>query len=174
MTEQEFINLYNENLDKVFRFVFLRVDSTEIAQDLTHQSFLKLWRSNNNNIKNTKAFLFQIARNELIDYYRKRNSNPLSLDALEENGIEIPSNSFQNKIELNFEMEKLKKALNQIKSEYSEIIIWHYIDNLSIKEISEILNKKENNVRVLLHRALEALKALINTDKNTDNIEKHG
>jgi RNA polymerase sigma factor (sigma-70 family) len=104
----------------------------------------------------------------LIDYYRKRNSKPLSLDALEENGIEIPVNSFQNKIELTFEMEIIKKALNAIKSEYSEVIIWHYIDNLSTKEIADILNKKENNVRVLLHRAIEALKTRIDTDKNTD------
>jgi len=168
MTESEFIKIYNENIDKVFRFIFLRVDSPEVAQDLTHQAFLKLWQTNNPDIKNKQAFLFQIARNQLIDYYRKRNSKPLSLDALEENGIEIPVNSFQNKIELTFEMEIIKKALNAIKSEYSEVIIWHYIDNLSTKEIADILNKKENNVRVLLHRALETLKTQINTDKNTD------
>jgi RNA polymerase sigma-70 factor (ECF subfamily) len=168
MTESEFIKIYNENIDKVFRFIFLRVDSPEVAQDLTHQAFLKLWQTNNPDIKNKQAFLFQIARNQLIDYYRKRNSKPLSLDALEENGIEIPVNSFQNKIELTFEMEIIKKALNAIKSEYSEVIIWHYIDNLSTKEIADILNKKENNVRVLLHRAIEALKTQINTDKNTD------
>ena len=168
MTESEFIKIYNENIDKVFRFIFLRVDSPEVAQDLTHQAFLKLWQTNNSDIKNKQAFLFQIARNQLIDYYRKRNSKPLSLDALEENGIEIPVNSFQNKIELTFEMEIIKKALNAIKSEYSEVIIWHYIDNLSTKEIADILNKKENNVRVLLHRAIEALKTQINTDKNTD------
>jgi len=168
MTESEFIKIYNENIDKVFRFIFLRVDSPEVAQDLTHQAFLKLWQTNNSDIKNKQAFLFQIARNQLIDYYRKRNSKPLSLDALEENGIEIPVNSFQNKIELTFEMEIIKKALNAIKSEYSEVIIWHYIDNLSTKEIADILNKKENNVRVLLHRAIEALKTRIDTDKNTD------
>jgi len=168
MTESEFIKIYNENIDKVFRFIFLRVDSPEVAQDLTHQAFLKLWQTNNPDIKNKQAFLFQIARNQLIDYYRKRNSKPLSLDALEENGIEIPVNSFQNKIELTFEMEIIKKALNAIKSEYSEVIIWHYIDNLSTKEIADILNKKENNVRVLLHRAIEALKTQINTGKNTD------
>jgi len=166
MTESEFIKIYNENIDKVFRFIFLRVDSPEVAQDLTHQAFLKLWQTNNPDIKNKQAFLFQIARNQLIDYYRKRNSKPLSLDALEENGIEIPVNSFQNKIELTFEMEIIKKALNAIKSEYSEVIIWHYIDNLSTKEIADILNKKENNVRVLLHRAIEALKEQINKPAN--------
>jgi len=166
MTESEFIKIYNENIDKVFRFIFLRVDSPEVAQDLTHQAFLKLWQTNNPDIKNKQAFLFQIARNQLVDYYRKRNSKPLSLDALEENGIEIPVNSFQNKIELTFEMEIIKKALNAIKSEYSEVIIWHYIDNLSTKEIADILNKKENNVRVLLHRAIEALKEQINKPAN--------
>jgi len=48
------------------------------------------------------------------------------------------------------------------------VIIFHYINDLSIKEIASILGKTENNTRVLLHRALESLKTQINMDKNTD------
>lgn len=162
MTENEFTKIYKDNLDKVFRFIFLRVDDISTAQDLTHQSFLKLWQSTNEKIKNKEAFLFQIARNQLIDYYRLKTKKPLSLDALEDQGVEIPVTSFEHHIELTFEMESLKKALKNIKTEYSEIIIWYYVNNLSSKEIAEILNKKEGTVRVLLHRALEALKQQVN------------
>jgi RNA polymerase sigma-70 factor (ECF subfamily) len=159
MTEQEFINLYKNNLDKVFRFIYFRVDSAETAQDLTGQSFLKVWQNDNNSsIKNPQAFLFQVARNQIIDFYRQKNKKPLSLDELTEKGIEIPQKSFASQIELTFEKENLKKALQRIKPTYSEVIIWHYIDELSIQEIADILQKNENNVRVLLHRALENLK----------------
>jgi len=192
MTEQEFTQFYKQNLDKVFRFIYFRVDSPEIAQDLTGQSFLKLWqklslrgasvserrgnlvgdrhglRPRDDSIRNPQAFLFQVARNQIIDFYRQKNKNPLSLDELAEKGIEIIQKSFVSQIELSFEMENLKKALQNIKPAYSEVIIWHYVDELSIKEIADILQKNENNVRVLLHRALETLKAQINTDKNTD------
>jgi len=192
MTEQEFINFYKNNLDKVFRFVYFRVDKVETAQDLTAQTFLKCWqkvslreasvserRSNlfgdrhglrprDDTLKNPTAFIFRVARNQIIDFYRQKNKTPVSLEELKEKGIEIPQKSFVFKIELSFEMENLKKALQRIKPAYSEVIIWHYVDDLSTKEIAQILNKKENNVRVLLHRALETLKAQINTDKNTD------
>ncbi|MGC8651324.1 MAG: RNA polymerase sigma factor [Minisyncoccia bacterium] len=166
MTEQEFSQFYKQNLDKVFRFIYLRVDKVEIAQDLTSQSFLKVWQSNNlsqRKIKNHQAFLFQVARHQIIDFYRQKNKMPVSLDELSEKGIEISQKSFASQIELNVEMENLKKKLQLINSAYSEVIIWHYVDNFSIKEIAEILGKNENNVRVLLHRALENLKKECNT-----------
>ena len=168
MTEQEFINFYNNNLDKVFRFIYFRVDKIEIAQDLTAQAFLKCWQTDTNSksvIKNPQAFVYRVARNQIIDFYRQKNKTPISLEELKEKGIEVPQKSFVFKIELTLEMENLKKVLQRIKPEYSEVIIWHYIDNLSTKEISEILQKKENNVRVLLHRALETLKKEVGANK---------
>lgn len=168
MTEEEFINLYKNNLNKIFRFIYFRVDKTEIAQDLTAQVFLKVWQKmslrgisqkrNDVAISNPTAFIFRVARNQIIDFYRQKNKTPISLEELKEKGIDIPQKSFVSKIEMSFEMENLKKSLQRIKPVYSEVIIWHYVDGLSTKEITQILNKNENNVRVLLHRALESLK----------------
>lgn len=156
MTEQEFINLYKNNLDKVFRFIYFRVDKADLANDLTSQVFLRVWQTPS--ISNPRAFIFKTARNQVIDFYRQKNKMPVSLDALREQGIDLPQRSFASQIELSFEMENLKKALQRIRPAYSEVIIWHYLDDMSTKEISQILNKSENNVRVLLHRALESLK----------------
>jgi RNA polymerase sigma-70 factor (ECF subfamily) len=172
MTEQEFTHFYNNNIDKVFRFIYFRVDKVETAQDLTAQAFLKCWQKaslqgvpqkrDDVAISNPTAFIFRVARNQIIDFYRQKNKTPISLEELKEKGIEIPQKSFVFKIELSFEMENLKKALQRIKPAYSEVIIWHYVDDLSTKEIAQILNKNENNIRVLLHRALETLKKEIN------------
>jgi RNA polymerase sigma-70 factor (ECF subfamily) len=164
MTEKEFIDFYKANIDKVFRFVYFKVDNAETAKDLTSQAFLKCWQSNGKEIKNPRAFVYRTARNQVIDFYRQKSKKPVSLDELKEKGIEIAQSSFVFKIELNFDLENLKKALQRIKSDYSEIIIWHYVDDLSTKEIAEILKKKENNVRVLLHRALETLKKEVNKE----------
>jgi len=169
MTEQEFSQFYKQNIDKVFRFIYLRVDKVETAEDITSQSFLKYWETNNNFkaiIKNPQAFIYQVARNQIIDFYRQKNRKPISLEELKEKGIEISQTSFAFKIELSFEMESLKKALQRIKPAYSEAIIWHYVDDLSTKEIAQILNKNENNVRVLIHRALEALKKETGVNKS--------
>ena len=159
MNKEEFSEFYDKNIDKVFRFVYLRVDTTETAQDLTSLAFLKLWKRQNSEIFNPTAFLYRIARNQIIDFYREKSKKPLSLDKVGEIAdFQVAQPTFSQKIELTLEMESIKKVLHNIKPVYADVIIWHYVDDLSSKEIAQILKKREGNIRVIIHRALKALK----------------
>lgn len=169
MDKKKFSEFYDQNIDKVFRFVYLRVDSAETAQDLTSLVFLKFWKTQasfvdnkanqSSKVFNPKAFLFQMARNQIIDFYRQKSKKPLSLEDLGELAdFQAVKPTFSQQIELDLEMERIKKALQSINPLYADIIIWKYLDDLSNKEIGQILKKKEGNVRVLLHRAIESLK----------------
>ncbi len=62
------------------------------------------------------------------------------------------------KIELASDLEEVKKALQKIREEYREIIVLRFVEEMSVKETAEILGKSEGAVRVLLHRAVAALK----------------
>ncbi|HOK17555.1 MAG TPA: RNA polymerase sigma factor [Candidatus Paceibacterota bacterium] len=164
MTKAEFSQIYYSEIDKIFRFFFLRVNSIEEAEDLTSLVFLKFYQSfqkkGEKTVVDKKSFLYKMARNLLVDFYRKKDRNSLSLDKLFEEGFDLPSpNEIENRIELDFQMEEIKKALKEINPLYADVIILHYIDDLSVKELAVILNKKENNVRVLIHRALDSLKS---------------
>ncbi|MCK4805891.1 MAG: RNA polymerase sigma factor [Candidatus Pacebacteria bacterium] len=159
MNREEFSEFYDKNIDKVFRFVYLRVDTTETAQDLTSLAFLKLWKRQDSEIFNPTAFLYRIARNQIIDFYREKSKKPLSLDKVGEIAdFQVAQPTFSQKIELTLEMESIKKVLHNIKPVYADVIIWHYVDDLSSKEIAQILKKREGNIRVIIHRALKALK----------------
>jgi len=159
MDKKEFSEFYNKNIDKVFRFIYLRVDTTETAQDLTSLAFLKLWKRQDSEISNSTAFLYRIARNQIIDFYRSKSKKPLSLDkAGEIADFQVAQPTFSEKIELTLEMKRIKKVIQNIKPVYADVIIWHYVDDLSSKEIAQILKKREGNVRVIIHRALQALK----------------
>ena len=159
MNREEFSEFYDKNIDKVFRFVYLRVDTTETAQDLTSLAFLKLWKRQDSEIFNPTAFLYRIARNQIIDFYRQKSKKPLSLDKVGEIAdFQVAQPTFCQKIELTLEMERVKKVLHNIKPVYADVIIWHYVDDLSSKEIAQILKRKEGNVRVIIHRALKVLK----------------
>jgi RNA polymerase sigma-70 factor (ECF subfamily) len=59
--------------------------------------------------------------------------------------------------------------LADLKEDYQEVIILHYINDLSVKEIAKTLNKPEGTVRVMIHRGLSALRALINNEQRTIN-----
>jgi len=162
MNKEEFSKFYADNIDKVFRFTYLRVNSAEKAQDLTAQVFFRFWREASRSpkkIKNPVAFLYRMARNKIIDFYRQKKKKPISLDKVQEIAdFQAAHTTFQQKIELSWEMKRVKQSLQDLPPLYADVIIWRYLDDLSYKEIAEILNKKEGTVRVLLHRALKELK----------------
>jgi len=155
--KKKFSKFYNEHVEKVYRFVYLKVSSKEVSQDLTSEVFLRFWEQLNSPIKieNQRAFIYQIARNLVIDYYRKTKPTLIDLDKVK---ILDQARSLEEKAILGSDMEVIQRALTQIPEDYQDMIIWYYLDEFSVPEIAEITGKTENNIRVTIHRALSALK----------------
>jgi len=157
--KKKFSKIYDQYINRIYRFIFFKVNSQEIAEDLCSETFLRCWekfRENQSRIENPQAFLYQIARNLVIDHYREKGrTQTVSADCVP---IIDPGTSLEEKTFLNSDLEVIKAALVNIKGEYQEVITWHYIEDLSIAEIVKLLNKSEGAVRVTLHRALKALK----------------
>jgi RNA polymerase sigma-70 factor (ECF subfamily) len=103
---------------------------------------------------NIKAFLYTSVRNAVTDWYRKKK--PLSLDGLQEVGfdVEVQEESYADK----FDVEKLLEKNNDLEEMYREIIILRFVNDLSVKEIAKLLNERENNISVRIHRAVDKLK----------------
>lgn len=156
-SKEEFNSLYDAYLEPIFRFVALKVPSREIAQDVTSEVFLRFLRSGNDSIQNPRAFLYQIARNVIADHYRTHaKKGTLSLaeyaETVEEDGRDMDI------AEANVEMDRVRTALGTLSEEQQDLVVWRYIDELSISEIASLLGKTKQSVRVGIHRALKALK----------------
>jgi len=160
--KKEFSKFYDEYINKIYRFIFLKVNSEEIAKDLCSETFLRGWEAykENPNIKNPSAFLYRIAQNLVIDYYREKDK--VNFVSTEASNLVDPQPGLEEKIMKKTDLELVKNALVQLKDEYQNVIIWHYLDDLSIPETAKLLGKTEENTRVLLHRALRALKNEVN------------
>ncbi len=157
-----FSKIYDQHIDKIYRFIFFKVNSQEIAQDLTSETFLRGWESfkNGNKIENPQAFLYKIARNLVTDHYREKGKVKIvSADYVK---ITDPRTNLEEKAILNSDLDTIRLALTSLKENYQNVIIWHYLDDLSISEIAKILDKSEEATRVQLHRALKSLRATIN------------
>ncbi|GBD33889.1 RNA polymerase sigma factor YlaC [bacterium HR34] len=157
--KQYFSNIYDKYFDSIYKFIFLKTPSKETAQDITSDVFLKFFnyivKNGYKSINNPRAFLYKTARNLISDYYRKNSHIPFSqlpddLPDLEQ-GIE-------QKIDIDIQINFVKKQLQQLPQEYQDIIIMYYLEEIPIKEIAEIVDKTENNVRVIIHRCLQHLK----------------
>ncbi len=165
--KKEFEKIYDENVSQIFRFVYLKVSSKDDAEDITSKVFTRVWDSlkKGDEIENPKAFSYKIARNMIIDYYRKHrekaSSDSLSRAKkipLEDVVIFDKEMRADERAIFESQIEEVTSALKRINEDYQNVIIWYYLDELTAQEIAELLGKPEASVRVLIHRALTALK----------------
>jgi RNA polymerase sigma-70 factor (ECF subfamily) len=165
--KHDFSKIYDEHVAKIYRFVYLKVGTQETAEDLSSEVFMRGWssydkiRNPKHEIRNISAFLYQIARNVVADYYRKKGR--VQVVSIEEMVI-ASSESLEEQASLSMDIENIQKVLKELPDDYQNLIIWRYIDELSVPEIVEITGKSEGNVRVGIHRALQALKGKIAAD----------
>lgn len=163
--KKHFSNIYDKHVTKIYRFVYLKVGSPETAEDLSSEVFMRAWSSfAKSSIKNIQAFLYGIARNVVADYYRKKGK--VQFVSIEETVIVSPE-SLEEQASVKLDIENIQKVLKELPDDHQDLIIWRYIDELSVPEIMQITGKSEDSVRVGIHRALRALKdklPLINAD----------
>ncbi len=154
-----FSQIYDRYVEKIYRFIFLKVNSQEIAEDLCSETFLRYWerfKEGQDSIENPQAFLYQISRNLVTDHYREKARTPVV--SAEYAVITDPRTDLEERSLVSSDLQSIKAALASLKEDYQEVVIWHYLNDLSIIEIAKTLNKSEGAVRVMLHRALNALK----------------
>ena len=160
---EQFGQIYDQYVDKIYRFVYLKVSGQEVAEDITSKVFLKGWEAFQKQgleIKNPSAFLYQIAKNSVIDHYREKGrSKVVSIDVSPQ--IADPGTDAQDKAILSADLGVVKTAIQKLKKEYQDIIIWHYLEDMPITNIAELLNKPAGTIRVSLHRGLKDLKDII-------------
>ena len=158
--------IYDQYIAKIYRFIFFKVGRAEDAEDIASETFLRAWQYINEGkpVKYLNALLYSIARNLVIDHFRqKKSKSEVALDYETMENIGDENKTIKN-IEVGQEMKQILESLQSLKDEYREVIVMHYIDELGVGEIAEILGKSNGNVRVLLHRALAAAKETIDVN----------
>ncbi len=162
---EAFGEFYDFYAPKIYRFVRLKVDSQETAQDLTSEAFLKIWQYLYEQKKireRFQALLYKITRNLIIDFYRAKSVREILIEDDLEEFSNIESEEVSDELVFHKEeIKQIKNALAQVHPNYQDVIVWHYLEELSISEIAEILDKNEGTIRVLLHRAVRALRDVI-------------
>jgi len=165
-----FVQLYDLYYPKIFGYVLRRTANLEAAQDITSETFFnalrKLWQFRWRNIS-FSAWLYKIATNEINQYFRKAEyKKSLSLEELQEQGFEPisphnPENELieaQEKLEQHQDFLEIQVKIVRLPAKYQEVITLRFFEQKQLREIAEILGKKEGTVKSLLHRAVEKLK----------------
>lgn len=158
---EAFAQLYDDCIERIYRYIFFRVTDEQTAEDLTSQVFFKAWE-NLDRCKSTGApfiaWLYTIARNAVIDYYRTRK-NTVALDA----AATLASDELapDKRMELQFETESLREALQELTPDQQRVVVLKFISGMSTDEIAQHLGKRPGAVRALQMRALQALAGIL-------------
>ncbi len=162
---EAFAQLYDECVERIYRYIYFRVTDEQTAEDLTSQVFYKAWE-NLDRCKSTGApfiaWLYTIARNAVIDHYRTRKHTV----ALEE-AVSLTSDAPdpEDEVELQFKTEALREALDELTSEQRQVVVLKFISGMSTEEIAAHLGKRAGAVRALQMRALQALAGLMQEEE---------
>jgi RNA polymerase sigma-70 factor (ECF subfamily) len=146
---------------QLYRFVFARcTHKKELAEELTQDVFIQAWEKKelfDPQKSSLKNWLYVIARNKIIDHFRKKNFEI----SLEEIGEQIAEQRTDD-VETDLIMEDVIKKINMLKDDEQEVIILRYLQELEIFEIANIINKKYSATKVMLYRAMLKLKKICN------------
>ncbi len=165
--KEKFISLYNKLSDSVFRYCLFRVSDRDAALDITQEAFTKYWDvlAGGQKINNDRALIFTIARNLIIDYYRKKKS--VSLEAMTETedgenfeDFILVEDNKKYEIELETEARFLINKIIELPKSYQQVVYLRFVEDLSPNEIAEILGVSVSAASVRIHRGIEELKKL--------------
>jgi RNA polymerase sigma-70 factor (ECF subfamily) len=161
---EAFAGLYEAFYDKIYRYVMFKTGDTLEAEDLTEEVFLRMLES----IGSFKwqgypftSWLFRIAHNLVIDYYRKAGrQKKTSLDdamrVVGSDGVDV-----DRKLDIELSIKEVKDAMGGLTQLQQEVLSLRFAGGLSVAETAEAMGKKENAVKALQHAAIKKLRTLL-------------
>ncbi len=147
--------------NKLYRFACMLLNNTADAEDVLQETLLKLWlsRDNLNGIKNIEAWSMTIIKNMTYDRLRKRKR--IDKVMLNSDQLELASEAVDNQVIRKESLDKIYSYIETLPDKQKQVIFLRDIEGYSYKEICDILEMDENNMKVILFRARASLRSKI-------------
>lgn len=160
---REFLALYDREANSLFRHVFLRCRDRERSKDIVQEAFCRVWASlaRGTAIEQPRAFLYRVARNVMIDMTRKKREE---LFAEADDADLFEDHAMTGRAEQDAEYGRALEAITALSREHREAFTMRYVDDLSPKEIAEILGVSANVISVRITRAAKELRKCLGVD----------
>ncbi len=156
--QEAFAQLYERYFDKIYRYIALKIGNRVEAEDMTQQVFVNALHS----ISSYKwrgfpfsAWLFRIAHNQMVDYFRKKTRQPtVSLNE----SLAVSGSNPQKTVEQKMNVEQLVVATRKLTPAQQEVILLRFAGELPIAQVAKIMGKSEGAIKALQHSAIVALR----------------
>lgn len=159
--EDAFRQIFDEHQPGIRRFLIYKLPTENDAEDIESEVFFNAWKYLTSvKVEKVRALLYKISRNAIAGFYSKRPVWQVAITeeleaVLGDEGVEM------ERIQSGGELAVIKTAVPRLRDSYRELIELHFLEGLPVEEIALLLGKNENNIRVTLFRAVQALKELL-------------
>lgn len=170
-TFKDFNKIYKTFKDKIYNYFLFKTNfDKELSEDLTEEVFEKVIE-NINSLKdenNLKVWIYRIAHNKLVDYFRKKkdllifDDEDENIDSKITNERESKNEDINTLIDTKIKLKIIEKSIQELNESDRYIITLKFIDDLDYDELEEILNKNKVAIRTSISRALKKLKDIVN------------
>ena len=167
MKHELFTQLLESNRDRVYSHALYVVRDPEDAQDVTQDTFVRLWH-NFGNIDPGKApgWLMRVTHNLCIDLIRRRQSQRDNFGFPDPDALEmLPARGFgpdpAEKLQLDQRQQALLEAMETLPPDTRSVMVMHYFQGMKLHEIAEVLDKTVSALKVQIHRARKALRLVL-------------
>jgi RNA polymerase sigma-70 factor (ECF subfamily) len=169
-SSEAFGELYNVYYNQIFGYALRRSADIDIAKDITSAVFFKA-------LKNIRKFqwrgvsfshwLYRIANREIINHYNKRKRETSYEVAADTSNTALQEELIVagNEINKHDDYLDLQSYISKLPSKYQEVITLKYFEDMSIGEIAQILQKPEGTVKSLLHRGVNQLRKMMESQR---------
>ncbi len=160
---EAFGQVYDAYVDSIYRYLYYRVGSHPVAEDLTSETFLRALRRIDSFTwqgKDIGAWFVTIARNLVTDHV-KSSRFKLEVTTAEMLDADRADDGIEDEVLGRLQSEVLVDAIHQLKSEQQECIVLRFLQGLSIAETAAVLDRSEGAVKQLQLRAVRALAKII-------------
>lgn len=159
--------LYTEHYQALYRYLCSRLHNIADAEDLVQTVFVKAFVSLKNGIWTGEGnifYLFRIARNTLIDYYRRSKHMVIASDELVEKVADCFT-TLGSAVDRE-QQEFLSMLVGKLRASEARAVTLRFFSDMEYESIAKIMNKREDAVRQLVHRGLRSLRALMEEDES--------
>lgn len=169
---EAFGRLYDEYYQPVFGFMYNRTGNSELAKDLTSETFFQalknLHRYKPQKGKKFKSWLFAIAVAQVGNYFRSRSKlfeitteEAPEIVARDEFRPDIAYRIGEDEEDLKTQIELLRKVMKQLNQKQQNILSLRFFSHMTVPEIANVMKMKEGTVKSHIHRSIKKLQGLM-------------
>lgn len=151
--------IYDRYASAMYRYVSAQIDDRQMAEDIAGEVFLRMMeavRKGSFARISLSAWLYRIARNLVVDYYRKRRPPTVPLESLRPPPLS-PAEAPESRVL----QEHVRQAIRQLTLDQRQVIVLRFGQKMKAQEVAQVLDKSEDAVRALQRRALASLRRIL-------------